>query len=86
MVALNRAVAVATGDDPLAGLALVEQIEHGGELAGYHLPVATAPTCCSGSVRLEEAAIAYREALDFAPTDVERRYLRKRAAEVAAAT
>jgi RNA polymerase sigma-70 factor, ECF subfamily len=32
--------------------------------------------------QLEEAAEAYREALDLAPTDTERRYLSKRLAEV----
>jgi RNA polymerase sigma-70 factor, ECF subfamily len=85
VVALNRAVAVAMIEGPQAGLALVEQIEEGGVLAGYHLLLATRADLLRRLGRLEEAANAYRQALDLAPTDAERRYLQKRLAEVTAA-
>jgi RNA polymerase sigma-70 factor (ECF subfamily) len=85
VVALNRAVAVAMIEGPQAGLALVEQIEDGGALAGYHLLLATRADLLRRLGRLEEAANAYRGALVLAPTDSERRYLRKRLAEVTAA-
>jgi len=85
VVALNRAVAVAMIEGPQAGLALVEQIEEGGTLAGYHLLLATRADLLRRLGQLEEAANAYRQALDLAPTDAERRYLQKRLAEVTAA-
>jgi RNA polymerase sigma-70 factor, ECF subfamily len=82
VVALNRAVAIAMVEGPQAGLVLVEQIEESGVLTGYHLLLATRADLLRRLGQLEEAAEAYREALDLAPTDTERRYLSKRLAEV----
>jgi len=41
VVRLNRAVAIAMADGPAAGLVLVDDLEHSGRLAGYHLLPAT---------------------------------------------
>jgi RNA polymerase sigma-70 factor (ECF subfamily) len=82
VVALNRAVAVAMADGPLAGLALVRDIEDAGTLAGYHLLPATRADLLRRLDRRTEAAAAYRDALALATADPERRYLTRRLAEV----
>jgi RNA polymerase sigma-70 factor (ECF subfamily) len=81
VVKLNRAVAVAMRDGPAAGLALVEQLEQAGELAGYHLLPATRADLLRRLGRTDEAAVAYREALELASTDPERHYLTRRLTE-----
>jgi RNA polymerase sigma-70 factor, ECF subfamily len=81
VVELNRAVAVAMADGPAAGLELVEALEASGELAGYHLLPATRADFLRRLDRRSEAAGAYREALDLASNDAERRYLARRLAE-----
>jgi len=81
-VALNRAAAVAMAEGPSIGLALIDELEAQGELAGYHLlPAARADLLRrDGSPR--EAAEAYRQALALVANDPERRYLNRRLAEV----
>ena len=81
VVELNRAVAVAMADGPEAGLALVDALEASGALAGYHLLPATRADLLRRLGRRTEAAAAYREALELASTDAERRYLDRRLAE-----
>jgi RNA polymerase sigma-70 factor (ECF subfamily) len=81
VVSLNRAVAVAMADGPAAGLALVEEIERSGALAEYHLLPATRADLLRRLGRVEQARLAYRRALELAPTDAERRYLERRLAE-----
>ena len=81
VVELNRAVAVAMADGPPAGLKLVEALEASGSLAGYHLLPATRADLLRRLERHDEAAAAYREALELASTDAERRYLAPRLAE-----
>ena len=88
VVRLNRAVAVGMRDGPAAGLALVEQLEQlerARELAGYHLLPATRADLLRRMGRREEAAAAYREALELAPTEPERRYLARRLTETTGA-
>jgi RNA polymerase sigma-70 factor, ECF subfamily len=85
VVRLNRAVAVGMRDGPAAGLALVEQLERAGELAGYHLLPATRADLLRRLGRRDEAAAAYREALELAPTEPERRYLARRLSETTGA-
>jgi RNA polymerase sigma-70 factor (ECF subfamily) len=68
-------------DGPAAGLALVEQLEQAGELAGYHLLPATRADLLRRLGRTDEAAAAYQEALALATTDPERRYLTRRLTE-----
>jgi RNA polymerase sigma-70 factor (ECF subfamily) len=84
VVSLNRAVAVSLSEGPEAGLALVERIESGGELDGYHLLPAARGDMLRRLGRREEAARAYRRAYDLAGTDAERRYLERRLAEAGA--
>jgi RNA polymerase sigma-70 factor, ECF subfamily len=82
VVQLNRAVAVAMAEGPESGLALVNELESGGELADYYLLAATRADLLRRLDRREEAARSYRRALDLAATEPERRYLSKRLAEV----
>ena len=82
MVALNHAVAVAMAGDPDRGLALVDELAAGGELDRYHLLEATRADLLRRRSRAPEAADAYERALALAPSDPERRYLRRRLAEV----
>ncbi|MFI6539923.1 RNA polymerase sigma factor [Nonomuraea sp. NPDC050547] len=81
VVRLNRAVAVAMADGPEAGLVLVEELAAAGELAGYHLLPATRADLLRRQGSYGRAALAYREALDLAPTDADRAYLRGRLEE-----
>ncbi|WP_424530359.1 RNA polymerase sigma factor [Sphaerisporangium viridialbum] len=81
-VKLNWAVAVAMADGPEAGLALVDTLESLGRLDGYHLLPATRADLLRRLRRRAEAAAAYEQALTLAPTEPERRYLRRRIAEV----
>jgi RNA polymerase sigma-70 factor (ECF subfamily) len=81
VVTLNRAVAVAMADGPEAGLALVDELEASGALRGYHLLPATRADLLRRLGRRTESAAAYRQALDLAGADAERRYLERRVAE-----
>jgi RNA polymerase sigma-70 factor (ECF subfamily) len=82
VVALNRAVAIAMADGPAAGLALTDEIAAAGSLAGYHLLPATRADLLRRLGRRREAADAYRAALELVTGEAERRYLRRRLAEV----
>ncbi|HET9730896.1 MAG TPA: DUF6596 domain-containing protein, partial [Acidimicrobiia bacterium] len=84
IVALNRAVAVAMADGPQAGLALVDALAAQGHLAQYHLLAATRADLLRRLERNAEAGAAYREAIDLATSDAERRYLERRLAETTA--
>jgi RNA polymerase sigma-70 factor (ECF subfamily) len=85
VIELNRAVAVAMADGPARGLDLVAALESAGTLRGYHLLPATRADLLQRLGRTEEAAASYREALDLAATDAERRFLARRLAETARA-
>ncbi len=78
VVDLNRAVAVAMADGIPAGLALVDELTASGRLSGYHLLPATRADLLRRAKRVTEARVAYKEALELAPTEAERRYLSKR--------
>jgi len=81
VVELNYAVAVGMARGPEAGLRLVAALETSGKLAGYHLLPATRADLLRRLGRSDEAAAAYREALELTSTDAERRYLSRRLAE-----
>ena len=83
VVALNRAVAVAMAQGPEAGLELVDDLEASGQLASYHLLYATRADLLRRLGRNADAAGAYRQAIDRAGSDTERRYLERRLGEVA---
>ena len=78
VVLLNRAVAVAMAEGPAAGLTLVDELDGTGALADYYLLPATRADLLRRLDRYAEAATAYRRALELAPTDAERRFLRRR--------
>jgi RNA polymerase sigma-70 factor (ECF subfamily) len=82
VVALNRAAAVAMAHGPRRGLDLLEELEHGGELAGYHLLSAAKADLLRRLGCRDEAAAAYRQALELVSQGAERRYLERRLAEV----
>jgi RNA polymerase sigma-70 factor (ECF subfamily) len=79
VVKLNQAIAVGMADGPAAGLVLLDALA--APLAGYHLLPATRADLLRRLGRFDEAAAAYREARELAPTDTERRFLDRRLAE-----
>ncbi|GIG90757.1 RNA polymerase sigma factor [Plantactinospora endophytica] len=86
LVELNRAVAVAMRDGPTAGLRLLDVLDRDDRLAGYHLLPAARADLLRRLGRREEAAVAYRRALDLVGNEPERAFLRGRLAEIAAET
>jgi RNA polymerase sigma-70 factor, ECF subfamily len=82
VVALNRAVAVAMARGPQHGLELIAAIEARGELGDYHLLPAAKADLLRRLGSREEAAAAYRLALQRVTQEPERRYLQRRLHEV----
>ena len=76
---LNRAVAVAEGDGPAAGLDLVEEI---GDLAGYPWWHATRAELLRRLGRVPEARTAYEQALTLGINDPQTEHLRRRLTEL----
>ena len=76
VVELNRAVAVAMADGPRAGLALVEPLE--AALDHYHLFHATRGDLLRRLERADDAAAAYRRALELTENPAERTFLQGR--------
>jgi RNA polymerase sigma-70 factor (ECF subfamily) len=85
VVELNLAVARAMAEGPAVGLELLARLEDEPTLAGYHLLPATRADLLRRLGRRREAADAYRQALELAGSDAERRYLRRRLGETGAA-
>jgi len=82
VVALNRAVAVAMRDGPRAGLELIDAILARGELATYHFAHAAKADLHRRLGQKSSARRAYETALSLARQEPERRFLRKRLAEL----
>jgi RNA polymerase sigma-70 factor (ECF subfamily) len=82
VIALNRAVAVAMRDGPLAGLELIDAILARGELADYHLAHAARADLCRRLGRTAEARESYQRALALTRQEPERRFLQRRLKEV----
>jgi RNA polymerase sigma-70 factor, ECF subfamily len=78
VVELNRAVAVAMRDGPLAGLKLVEAILSRGELTEYHLAHSARAELCRRLGRSQDARQSYERALGLAKQGPERRFLEQR--------
>jgi RNA polymerase sigma-70 factor, ECF subfamily len=78
VVELNRAVAVAMAAGPEHGLALMRDLP----LDEYHLYHSARADLLRRLERLDEAAAAYRRALELAQTEPERRFLSRRLAEI----
>jgi RNA polymerase sigma-70 factor (ECF subfamily) len=82
VIELNRAVAVAMADGPLAGLVLLEQIEQSGALDGYHLFHSAKADLLRRERRLSEAKESYSRALELAGGAANQTFLKQRIAEV----
>ena len=82
VIELNHAVAVSMVDGPERALRLVETIEKRGELDGYHALPAVRGDLLRRLGRREEAIAAYRQALQGADLEPERRFLTARLAEL----
>jgi RNA polymerase sigma-70 factor (ECF subfamily) len=83
IVALNRAVAYAVVEGPETGMAMLADIEM---LEGYHLYHSTRADLLRRMGRSDEAADAYRKALDHASNRAERAFLERRLTELGAAS
>ena len=82
VVALNRAVAVAMRDGPLAGLQSIDQILARGDLADYHLAHSARADLCRRLGRTADARESYQKALAIVKQEPERRFLEKRLREL----
>ncbi|MEW6682448.1 MAG: RNA polymerase sigma factor [Nitrospirota bacterium] len=82
VVELNRAVAVAMRDGPLAGLALIDAILGRGDLVKYHLAHAARADLCRRLGRTTDARAAYQQALTLTQQEPEQRFLKRRLAEL----
>jgi RNA polymerase sigma-70 factor, ECF subfamily len=82
VVELNRAVAVAMRDGPAAGLALIDALLDRGDLVDYHPAHAVRADLNRRLGRIDQAAVSYQRALKLARQQPERRFLRKRLAEI----
>ena len=82
VVELNRAVAVAMRDGPLAGIALIDAILERGDLRDYHLAHSARADLCRRLGRTAEARSSYKRALDLTRQEPERRFLERRLGEL----
>jgi RNA polymerase sigma-70 factor (ECF subfamily) len=82
VVELNRAVAVAMRDGPLAGLELIDAILARGDLADYHLAHSARADLCRRLGRRAEARASYERALRLTRQGPERRFLERRLGEL----
>ena len=82
VIELNRAVAVAMRNGPLAGLQLVEGILSRGELLDYHLAHSARGEFCRQLGRTDEAKAAYEKALSLTQQAPEKHFLARRLAEL----
>jgi RNA polymerase sigma-70 factor (ECF subfamily) len=82
VVELNRAVAVAMRDGPLAGLELMDAILAQGALADYHLAHAARADLCRRLGRTADARASYDRALALTRQEPERRFLERRTREL----
>ncbi|BAC91889.1 RNA polymerase sigma factor [Gloeobacter violaceus] len=82
VIDLNRAVAVAMRDGPLAGLELIDALLSRGDLAHYYLAHAARADLCRRLGRTAEAKTSYRRALALVKQEAERRFLERRLREM----
>ena len=78
LVDLNRAVAVGMARGPAAGLAHLDKLMGVPELQRYHLLPSARARFLEELGRRDEAAQAYRQALELVGNDVERTFLQRR--------
>lgn len=82
VVELNRAVALAMCDGPKIGLELVEALLSRGQLEDYHFVYAAQADFYRKLGQVDQAITAYRQALELAQQEPERRFLQKRLIEL----
>ena len=82
VIELNRAVAIAMADGPEVGLKLVDALATSGDLRDYYLMWAARADLLRRLERWSEAAESYKAALARVGSAPERRFLRRRLAEV----
>ena len=82
VIELNRAVAVAMRDGPIAGLVLIDAILTRGELGNYHLSHAARADLFRRLGQAAEARASYERALILTQQEPERRFLRRRLSEL----
>jgi RNA polymerase sigma-70 factor (ECF subfamily) len=82
VVALNRSVAVGIADGPEAGLAALSELASEGHLLGYNYLASTRADFLRRLGRIDEARLAYLEALELSENDVERAFLMSRLNEL----
>ncbi len=83
VVELNRAVAVAMAEGPAAGLSMIDGLLAQGSLADYHWAHSARADLCRRLGKTGEARASYQKALDLAGSEPDRRFLRRRLAELA---
>jgi RNA polymerase sigma-70 factor (ECF subfamily) len=81
VVALNRTVPVSMAHGPTAALAQVEALEQDGRLSRYHYLPAIKADLLQRLGRTNEAAAAYRQALELTGNETEREFLTARLAD-----
>jgi len=82
VVELNRAVAVAMANGPVAGLELIDDILARGDLTDYYLAHSARADLCRRLGRRADAIAAYGRALALTKQEPERRFLTRRLAEL----
>jgi len=82
VIELNRAVAIAMRDGPLAGLQLIDAILARRDLVDYHLAHSARADLCRRLGRIQEARASYQKALSLTQQQPERNFLQKRLAEL----
>jgi RNA polymerase sigma-70 factor, ECF subfamily len=78
VIQLNRAVAIAMRDGPVAGLAHIDAVLEQGELAKYYLAHSARADMCRRLGRTSEARSSYEKALALTQQEPERQFLRER--------
>ncbi len=78
VVHLNRAVAIAMRDGPMAGLKHIDAVLAHGELANYYLAHSARADMCGRLGRTAEARSAYEKALALTQQEPERQFLQER--------
>lgn len=82
IVALNRAVAIAMAQGPIAGLMLIDQLGSDGQLDDYHLFHAARADLLRRAGAWQAAITAYQTALERVENQIEYNYLQRRLRQV----
>ncbi|MCP4421481.1 MAG: RNA polymerase sigma factor, partial [Chloroflexi bacterium] len=82
VITLNWAVAIAMAEGPMRGLALLDELAEAGKLDQYHLFHTARADLLRRSGFYDDAHDAYTIALDLCQNSVEKRFLRRRLAEM----